>query len=180
MLVMPLCEFIFLERGESYSYPPQPVVKPYLGRTHKADLTPIVGHCASVGRIGTAAAREPYLTASPDVTQTDVALNTIAEEDVIASELVAGLRIEANTAAQQGSHTAGKLQPRRLFNQRHRIDTEQRRCLGTPIPPQIGAHIRLPHLTVVAVDGPRPAQADPAGRTRGRARACFASELATA
>jgi hypothetical protein len=38
----------------------------------------------------------------------------------------------------------------------------------------------LPHLTVVAVDGPRPAQADPAGRTRGRARACFASELATA
>ena len=94
---------------------------------------------------------------SPDVAQTDVALNAVPNEGVIESKLIASLRIEANAAAEQGGHTAGELQPRRLLEQRHLVDPKRRRCRGTPIPPEIDAPIRLPHLTVVAVDGSHPA-----------------------
>ena len=109
------------------------------------------------------------LPASPDVAKTDVALNAVADEGSIESKLIAGLGVEADAGAELGGYAAGKLQPRRLFDQRHRVDAKRRRCPGIPIAPEIGAGIRLPHLAVVADDGPYPTQAHPSGRTRGRA-----------
>jgi hypothetical protein len=97
------------------------------------------------------------------------ALDAVAEVDVIEGKLIAGLRIEANAAAEQGSNTARELQPRCLFDQRHLIDPKRCRCLGTPVAPDVSADIRLPHLTVVAVDSPHSTQAEPAGLSRGRA-----------
>jgi hypothetical protein len=77
------------------------------------------------------------------------ALDAVAEVDVIEGKLIAGLRIEANAAAEQGSNTARELQPRCLFDQRHLIDPKRCRCLGTPVAPDVSADIRLPHLTSI-------------------------------
>ena len=54
---------------------------------------------------------------------------------VIDSKLIADLRIQADIRADLGAYPAGELQPRRLFDQRHRVATKQRR---RPVSPQIG------------------------------------------
>jgi hypothetical protein len=78
------------------------------------------------------------------------------------------LGVDTGTWIELGGDTACKLQPHRLFDQRHLIDPKRRRRASVPIAPKIGARVRLPHLTVVADDGPNPAHAQPSGRTRGR------------
>jgi hypothetical protein len=62
-------------------------------------------------------------------------LNAVADEGAIETELITGLGIEADTTAERGADTTGELQPRRLFDQRHRVATKQRR---RPVSPQIG------------------------------------------
>jgi hypothetical protein len=42
------------------------------------------------------------LTASPDVAETDIALNAIADESTIRSKLIPGLGVEADTAPELG------------------------------------------------------------------------------
>ncbi len=73
------------------------------------------------------------MTASPDVAETNIALNAIADESAIRSKPIPGLGVKADTAAELGGSAAGELQPRRLFDQRYWIDANRCRCIDSNV-----------------------------------------------
>ena len=113
---------------------------------------PSARHRAAVSAITRSDSLAP--SASPGVAKTDVTLDTVADKGPIETKLIAGLGVDTGTWIELGGDTACKLQPRRLFDQRHLIDSKRRRRASVPIAPKIGTRIRLPYLAIVANDGP--------------------------
>src|SRR5215467_1502345 len=119
---------------------------------------------------------------SPSIAQAKVSLDAVAAAAVgaIESELITALRVEAPTLSEPGRDPSGGLQPRCAFQQGHGINSKHRRRLPAPVPPEIGADIGLPHLSIRAENGPLAAQPDASGRARGRAQCDIAQAVVVA
>jgi hypothetical protein len=101
------------------------------------------------------------LTASPGVSQPDIALGAAAAAVVrlIYRELIAALGVETETAVQLGGYSAEDFRARGAFDELDLIDAKARCGFGAPAAPDIDADVRLPSDSIVAIDGPLAAAA---------------------